>query len=164
MFRHRPFATLLLAVSFTSIAVAADPPPTTEPVEREALPMSPAEQAFADAMSGAALVGQFTVGEAMAPKPERYELGQVRKVGEHKWVIPARIRYGDHDVTLPITLPVKWAGDTAVIIVDNVGFPGLGTYSARVMIHNGRYAGYWHGADHGGHLFGAIEKEKPNAE
>ena len=48
-----------------------------------------------------------------------------------------------------------------MVVVDNVGFPGLGTFSARVLFHEGRYAGYWHGADHGGHLFGTIERTKP---
>lgn len=118
--------------------------------------MSAAEHAFAEAMSGAVLVGQFTAGEEAAPRPERYELGEVRKVGDDLWLLPARIKYGDHDVTIPVTLPVEWAGDAAVIVVDNVGFPGLGVYSARVLIHDGRYAGYWHGGDHGGHLFGKI--------
>jgi len=144
----------------TAAAAPADQPAENE-AENEAepkpLPMTPAEQAFAKTMSGATLVGQFTVGDAVAPQPERYELGQVRKVAQGKWVLPARIRYAKHDVTLPITLPVEWAGDTAVIIVDKVGFPGLGSYSARVMIHDGRYAGYWHGEGHGGHLFGKIE-------
>ncbi|MEM6329700.1 MAG: hypothetical protein AAF790_05565 [Planctomycetota bacterium] len=119
--------------------------------------MTKAEAAFAGLMSGATLVGRFTLGSDDVPKPERYELGTVRKVGDGAWLIQARIRYGKNDVTLPITLPVQWAGDAAVIVVDNVGFPGLGTYSARVMIHGRRYAGYWQGSGYGGHLFGVIE-------
>lgn len=132
-----------------------EPPPPVEMNERE--------QAFAAAISGAALEGHFTVSgqnEGDLPKlsAENYSLGEVRKVAEGRWLLPARINYGDKDVTLPLTLPVEWAGDTAVIIVDKVGFPGLGTYSARVLIHDGRYAGYWAGADHGGHLFGVVKK------
>lgn len=130
------------------------------------LTLSPAEQAFAKAMAGATLDGSFTLSDRPDAKPraERYDLGQVRKVGEGMWLIPARIRYGDHDVELPITLPVDFAGDTAVIRVDNLGFPGLGVYSARVMIHGGKYAGYWQGAGHGGHLFGELKHNQPADE
>lgn len=133
----------------------------------DAVQLSPAESAFANAMNGATLVGAFTMSNApdALPRSERYDLGEVRKLADGLWLLPTRIRYGDKDVTLPITLPVQFAGDTAVIVVDKVGFPGLGVYSARVLVHDGRYAGYWHGGGHGGHLFGEIRPPKaPNAK
>ena len=110
-------------------------------------------------MSNASLVGSFTMSDAAdaPPRPERYDLGEVTKVGDGLWQIKARIRYGGNDVTLPITLPVDFANDAAIIRVDNIGFPGLGSYSARVMIHDNKYAGYWQGAGHGGNLFGELE-------
>lgn len=116
-------------------------------------------------LSGAALVGQFTItgAETTDLKPERYELTGVKHVGDGNWMFVARIKYGNHDVTLPITLPVKWAGDTPVITVDKMSFPGLGTYTARVMIYEDHYAGFWSGADHGGHLFGVIERNAAKA-
>jgi hypothetical protein len=43
---------------------------------------------------------------------------------------------------------VKWAGDTPVIIVDNIGFPGTAKYSARVMIFGDTYSGTWSAGDH----------------
>lgn len=111
-------------------------------------------------LSKATLVGHFTVtgkeGERLTD--ERYELGEVRHLGDNQWLIQARIRYGEHDVTLPLTLPIRWAGDTPMICVDEVAFPGLGTYTARVMIYRNHYAGFWTGGDHGGHLFGVIER------
>ena len=61
-------------------------------------------------------------------------------------------------MTLPLTLPIRWAGDTPVICVDKLGIPGLGVYTARVMIYADHYAGFWSGANHGGHLFGIIKK------
>ncbi len=132
-----------------------------EPVAMNAL-----EASLSKSLSGAVMTGFFTVdpaadSDAGAPPKlsrERYELGEVKKLDTGMWVFPTRIKYGDHDVTLPIVLPVAWADDTAVIRVNNVGFPGLGTYSARVLIHDGKYAGYWQGAGHGGRLFGSIEK------
>ncbi|HEX6963094.1 MAG TPA: hypothetical protein VF175_14590, partial [Lacipirellula sp.] len=73
--------------------------------------------------------------------------------------------YGDHDVTAPLTLPIRWAGDTPVICVDELPIPGLGAFTARVMIYRDHYAGFWAGKDHGGHLFGVIQRGKPeNAE
>ena len=74
---------------------------------------------------------------------ERYVLGNVRKLKSGQWLFQARIQYGEHDLTLPLTLPIVWAGDTPVIQVDSLPIPGLGTFTARVMIHQGCYAGYW---------------------
>ncbi|TWU29930.1 hypothetical protein [Bythopirellula polymerisocia] len=118
------------------------------------------ESDLASSLSGATLVGNFTITgqEQLALKPERYELTSVKHLEGDNWLFVARIQYGDHDVTLPIALPILWAGDTPVITVDNIGFPGLGTYSARVMIYDDHYAGFWSGADHGGHLFGVVER------
>lgn len=117
---------------------------------------------LAETLSHATLVGQFTVTgqENGKPEAERYELGEVKHLGGGQWLIQARIRYADHDVTLPLTLPIRWAGDTPMICVDEVSFPGLGKYTARVMIYRDHYAGFWTGADHGGHLFGVIERGK----
>ena len=117
---------------------------------------------FSEQLSGVTLVGHFSISGAreMELAEERYELQGVMHVEGEMWLFQARIRYGDHDVTLPITLPVRWAGDTPVICVDNMGFPGLGTYTARVMIYADHYAGFWTGKDHRGHLFGTIERNR----
>ncbi|MEM8944341.1 MAG: hypothetical protein AAGD11_04085 [Planctomycetota bacterium] len=118
------------------------------------------------ALTGATLVGHFTeTGKAaINPKAERYELATVKHVGDGRWLFQARITYGENDVTVPLTLPVKWAGDTPVITVDNMGIPGLGFYTARVMIYADHYAGFWSGGDHGGHLFGVVERPQVNDE
>jgi hypothetical protein len=52
---------------------------------------------------------------------------------------------------------VKWAGKTPVITLDNITIPGLGTFSSRVVIDQGKYAGTWKHDDVGGHLFGKLE-------
>jgi hypothetical protein len=149
MFLRYLLATLV-TLCVTSSLVADESSPDQERLYK----------ALEESLSGAALVGQFTVtnADAGAAQPERYELTGVKHIGDGNWMFVARIKYGDHDVTLPITLPVKWAGDTPVITVDKMAFPGLGTYTARVMIYEDHYAGFWSGADHGGHLFGKIER------
>ncbi|HEX3872341.1 MAG TPA: hypothetical protein VHV77_17975 [Pirellulales bacterium] len=121
------------------------------------------EKQFEENMSGATLVGVFTVAgreEAKNPKEERYTISKVTKVRDDYWTFHARIQYGNHDTTLPLTLAVKWAGDTPVITLDDVMVPGFGTFTCRVMIFDDQYAGTWSGGDHGGHMFGRIEHDK----
>ncbi|TWT88471.1 hypothetical protein Mal64_19530 [Pseudobythopirellula maris] len=136
--------------------------------------MNDAERALAATLSGAELVGHFTVdaaepGAEPSLRSERYSLGEVRKLENGQWMLQTRIRYGENDVTIPITLPIDWvaaegANPTPVIVVDNVMFPGLGTYSARVMFHQGSYVGRWSGASHGGCLFGRVVEATPASE
>jgi len=148
----------LFTVAYYVLArgASAEEPLTTEAERIAALEKS---------LTNSALVGHFTVtGGEDRPAKERYELGEVKHLGDGLWLIQARIRYGEHDVRLPIALPIHWAGDTPVITVEDVTFPGLGTYSARVMIHRDHYAGFWTGKDHGGHLFGVVEREKQVGE
>jgi hypothetical protein len=126
------------------------------------------EAKFVEMLSGATLEGTYT-STAPGSDPtklarEKYIIGEVKNIAGNIWLIPARIQYGEHDVTLPITVPVRWAGDTPVIVVDNVGLPGFGTVSARVMFFADHYAGYWQHGEHGGHLFGTISRDEEAAE
>jgi hypothetical protein len=127
-------------------------------------------------LSGATLEGSYTAsGPGADPTKtnrEKYTLGEVKKVAGNIWQFPARIEYGGNDVTVPIPLPVEWAGDTPVVVVDNVTIPGFGTVSARVLFFDGHYAGYWKHGQHSGNLFGEIHSatekkstsEKPATE
>lgn len=144
-------ATIISVVFFPTIVCAE---PELSPAQRQLF------KALEENLTGATLVGRFSVtgGDDTELKQERYELKTVRHVSGELWLFQARITYGDHDVTLPLTLPVRWAGDTPVISVDEIAFPGLGTYTARVMIYADHYAGFWSGGDHGGHLFGVVER------
>lgn len=121
------------------------------------------EKQFEQTMTNATLVGHFTVGDDGAPHAEKYEITSARKVPltQDKWLITSRIQYGDHDLTVPIIVPVKFAGDTPVISVTDLSIPGMGTYSARVLIYRDHYAGTWSARDHGGHLYGRIEHPAP---
>jgi hypothetical protein len=118
------------------------------------------EAALTKLLSGATLEGSFTsTGAGSDPAKlsrDKYTLGEVRKLNGELWQFPARIQYDDKDVTLPIVLPIRWAGDTPVVTVDNLPLPGFGTVSARVMFFAGHYAGYWKHGDHGGNMFGVI--------
>jgi hypothetical protein len=115
------------------------------------------EKAFIARLTNAALVGKFSIAGKEGDKPERYEIESVKKHRGDDWVITARIKYGDKDVKLPIVVPVYWAGDTPVISLTDLEIPGLGTFTARVMIHGDRYAGTWQHGEVGGHLWGKVE-------
>lgn len=157
-FVHVPVAWCVIAAA----SCVSDLPPAAAQEETAAEPeVNPElEAAFKKMLDGATLVGHFTVTgrESTNLREERYKIESVDKVADGRWTFRAQIRYGDHDVTVPITLPVKWAGDTPMIVVDELQIPALGTFDARVMFFKDHYAGYWRHGDVGGHLFGVIER------
>lgn len=91
-----------------------------------------------------------------AAHTDRYAIESAHKADGDWWVIQARIQYEENDVTLPIRVRIVWAEDTPVITLDDLKLPGLGEYSARVMLFRGYYAGAWFAAGHGGVLSGRI--------
>ena len=116
---------------------------------------------FQKEMTGTKLVGQFTVvGQPQgALAKEEYTILSVKKVDQSDlWVFKARIKYGKQDITLPVPVPIKWAGKTPVIEMDNLKIPLLGTFSAHIVIDDGKYAGTWKHGKVGGHMFGSILK------
>jgi len=121
---------------------------------------------FESTLTRVTLTGKFTItGKAIPPREESYTIHSVRKMeqGDY-WLFTARIKYGKRDVTLPMPIPVKWAGDTPVISLDNLTLPGLGTFSAHVVIDGDKYAGTWAHGKVGGHMFGSIAPAKPKPE
>ena len=57
-------------------------------------------------------------------------------------------------------VPVKWAGETPVLTLSNYLIKDHGIFSARILIHDGLYAGAWGAKDHGGKMFGKIVKKR----
>ena len=51
-----------------------------------------------------------------------------------------------------------------MITLTDFTVPGLGTFSARVVIYRNKYAGTWSHGEVGGHLFGTIEKNAEDAD
>ena len=118
--------------------------------------------AFREKMNGVRFSGYFTMtGKDRPPLKETYEVQSVQKFGaEDLWIFTARVKYGNKDVTLPMPLPVKWVGDVPVISMKDLTIPGLGTFSAHVVIDGDKYAGTWAHGKVSGHLYGTIEKMK----
>ena len=120
---------------------------------------------FEKTLTNAEMTGQFTlVGKEVPPIKESYTIHSVKKMSQGDyWVFTARIKYGKKDITLPMPLQVKWAGNKPVIYLDNVTIPGLGTFSSYTVIDGDKYSGTWQHGDVGGHMFGTITPAKPKA-
>jgi len=123
--------------------------------------LTAAEKQFQESMADVTLVGYFTSGDKAELKEDRYVIERVSKVGDDLWKFEARIQYNKKDMKVAMPLPVKWAGDTPVISLTKFAVPGLGSYTARVVIYDGAYAGTWGDATHGGKMFGKIVKNPP---
>jgi hypothetical protein len=155
----RFFAFFVIVYSASAVAATAD--------ETQAL-RTKRIKILQEILQDTTLVGHFTAdGKPMTElTEERYDIKKVEPIeGElNLWTIESRIQYKKNDVTLPLVLRVEWADRTPVIVMDRVIVPGLGSFSARVVFDNGKYAGTWahdgDGRSVGGHLFGRIEKTK----
>jgi hypothetical protein len=134
----------------TSAAAAAPKPKLTQ----EQL-----EAKFKATLTKATLSGRWCGiqdGKLTPDKEDKYTIVSVAKLGGDAWIIHARIQYGQKDFVAPVPVEVKWAGDTPIITLDNVGLPGGHSYSARVLVYDKTYAGTWSGGDHAGLLNGLI--------
>jgi len=119
------------------------------------------EQKFQQMISGVTLIGRSaSLKEESAAGEEKYVIEKVSKLGGETWLFHVRIQYGSHDVPVPLPVTIKWAGDTPVITINNLTIPGLGAYTARVLLYQDQYAGIWSSKDHGGQLFGKIVHQR----
>jgi hypothetical protein len=128
---------------------------------------------FEEMLSGKLMIGSFTTtGQEGQPlKEDKYTLEKVSRLENGLWQFVARIQYDGRDMKFPLALPVRWAGNTPVITIDKLVIPGMGAFSARVLFHDGQYAGTWSAGDHGGLMFGRIapleeetKEEQPKTE
>jgi hypothetical protein len=125
--------------------------------------LTEAERLFAENMRNVTMVGTFTVAgrEDRTPSPDRYEISSVEKVGEDLWRFNARMEccgMGGSGA-IPIVVPMRWVGDTPVIMMTETSLPGLGTFTVRVFFYGDRYAGTWEHGGVGGHMAGRVEKQ-----
>ena len=137
-----------MVLGASGVGRAADPASLTD-LERD----------FTERMRNVVLVGHFTLEgeERRDGLPERYEISQVTKLEDGNWRFDARVTYGSVDVTLPMALPVVWAGDTPMVSITDFAIPGLGDeFGARVVFYDERYAGTWDHGEYRGLMYGTI--------
>jgi hypothetical protein len=122
---------------------------------------------FEALMSGARMVGQFTVdtGQADAtPRADLYSVSELERGEDDVWVFHYTMSFGDNlGNTFDIPVRVVWADDTPMLTMTDQEVEGLGTFTVRVMIHGDRYAGTWQHGAFGGHMWGKIEREQDAA-
>ena len=118
------------------------------------------EREFTERMRNVVLVGHFSIEgqERRDGLPERYEISEVTKLEGDRWRFDVRLTYGSVDATLPVVVPMVWAGDTPMVSITDFAIPGLGEeFGARVVFHDERYAGTWDHGEYGGLMYGTIE-------
>ena len=125
----------------------------------EATELPQVERAFAERMRKVKLVGSFTVDgrEPQPPRSDGYEIDSVEKIGEDRWRFNAR--FGRFDTTIPIVVPLRFVGDTPVIMMTDTALPGIGAFTVRLFFHGDRYAGTWQHGEVGGQMSGRIESQ-----
>ena len=96
--------------------------------------LNPLEQDFKDSLSGAAMEGQSSRDGKEGASPDKYNIEKVEKTGGDNWTFHVKLSFNGQAMVVPIPLEVKWAGDTPVITVTDKGYPGMGTYTARVVV------------------------------
>ncbi len=149
------------ATSIVSPALAQDPPAAKSAEE-------PPYAEFEKYLSNSVLTGVFTVdGKPLNRlEEERYEIQTAKRVeGDDKlWEIKTRIKYGDKDLVVPVFVNIEWIGRTPMMVLDSITIPGMGTFSARVVFHDRKYAGTWKHDNVGGHLFGRVQPADDKAD
>ena len=120
--------------------------------------LTDAERQFAERMRGVTLIGSFTTAgrDDRVPQPDRYDIVSVEKVGDDLWRFNARCC--GLNGAIPIVVPMRFNGDTPMIMMTETSLPGIGTFTARVFFYGDRYAGTWQHGKVGGPMWGRIEK------
>jgi len=85
----------------------------------------------------------------------------VEKVGEDRWRFNAVMDCCGIEGAIPVVVPLRWVGDTPVIMMTETSLPGVGTFTVRLFFYEDRYAGTWQHGDEGGHMWGRIERQTP---
>lgn len=89
-----------------------------------------------------------------------YRIARVEKGEGGKWTIVSVFTVKERELEFPISATVKFAGDTAVLILNDVqAGPGKANWSARILFFDDIYTGRWWetaNKEHGGTITGTI--------
>jgi hypothetical protein len=119
------------------------------------------DRKFEEMMKSVTLVGRSTrLNDDKVHGEEKYVIEGVSKLTGETWLFRARMQYGGRDIPVPVPVTIKWAGDTPVITLTDLAIPGVGTYTARVILYRDQYAGTWSGKNAGGQMFGKIVRNR----
>jgi hypothetical protein len=141
------FGPLLLWVALTACSSQ-----TAAPAEADR------DKKFQEMMTGVTLAGRSTFfNRDGISDGEEYVIDKVSKLAGDTWLFQIRMKFRDKEIPVPIPIPMQWAGDTPMISMTDVPIPGMGTYTARVLLFRDHYSGAWSGQKGGGgYVFGKI--------
>ncbi|WP_417377313.1 hypothetical protein [Gimesia maris] len=92
-----------------------------------------------------------------------YRIARVEHKEGDEWSVVSIFKINDQQLEFPIPAKVRFAGDTAVLILDNIrAGRGKANWSARVMFHEDVYAGRWWetgNKEHGGTIAGTVTRD-----
>jgi hypothetical protein len=129
--------------------------------------LSNAERQFVERMRGASLIGNFTVEgreSNRAPREDRYDIDSVEKVGDDLWRFNAGMKCCGVNGVIPVVVPMRFVGDTPMIMMTDTSLPALGTFTVRLIFYEDRYAGTWQHGEVGGLMSGRIEKQAASTD
>jgi hypothetical protein len=152
--RRRALARALALVLATALIAATGAAAQSDPTELE--------KKLHTLLEGARLVGQFSVVGAdgainRPPQADQYAVSRLERDADGRWIFNVSMSYGTQQHTLPVPVTIEWAGDTPMITMTEQTVEGLGTFTARVLLYEGLYAGTWKHGQFGGHMWGRIE-------
>lgn len=161
--RDRPIPAFLFGCILLFVYAACGAKPSSAPISA-----TDYEAKFRKFMDGGiTLVGRSstTRGDKISSE-ERYTISSVTKLGGSgdTWLLTARFKYNDKELPIPVPVHIRWAGDdTPVLCLTDVGVPGMGSYTARVVLYGDQYAGTWSSSKggYGGQVFGKIVRGVP---
>lgn len=121
--------------------------------------LSDLEHQFMERMREVTLIGSYTEeGPDRAPRSDRYQISSVEKVGENLWRFNVTMECCGVSGAIPAVVPMRWRGDTPMIMMTDTTLPGVGTFTVRLFFYGDRYAGTWKNGPTGGEMSGHIEK------
>ena len=122
--------------------------------------LNESERQFIERMRNVSLVGSFTVDgrDDRVPRPDHYEISSVEKVGADLWRFNARLQCCGVSGAIPVVVPMRWVGDTPMIMMTDASLPGFGTFTVRLFFYGERYAGTWQHGETGGQMSGRVER------
>jgi hypothetical protein len=123
--------------------------------------LTDAERQFAERMRDVSLVGSYTSAgrEGRPPRADRYDISSVEKVGTELWRFNAKMDCCGVSSAIPVVVPMRWIGDTPMIMMTDTSLPGFGTFTVRLFFYGDRYSGTWQHGTRGGLMAGRIEKQ-----
>jgi hypothetical protein len=123
--------------------------------------LNDAERQFVERMKDVNLAGSYTVaGGDPGSRPDHYGIKSVEKVGHDLWRFNAEMHCCGLEGSIPVVVPLRFVGDTPMIMMTDTTLPGIGTFTVRLFFYGDRYSGTWQHGNRGGQMSGRIEKQK----